>query len=138
MKKLAVKFMQVAVVYGLIGLAAGVYMGMTGNFEMNSLHAHLSLLGWLSFALFAVFYHLHPEATESKMAGAHFWLANAGLVIMSTALVMLHSGNKSAEPAAGIGSIILLVSFILFSVIVFTRTLSCKTHGERKAEREIS
>jgi heme/copper-type cytochrome/quinol oxidase subunit 1 len=113
-------------------------MGMTGNFAFNSVHAHLSLLGWVSFALFAVFYHLHPEATESKMAGAHFWLANAGLVIMSTALVMLHSGNRSAEPAAGIGSIILLVSFILFSVVVLARTRSGRTHEERKEERGIS
>lgn len=132
MRNLALRFMKVAAIYGVIGFAAGVYMGMTGSFELSSAHAHITLLGWLSFGVFAVVYHLNPEAAASKLAEIHFWLSNIGLVIMTTAVAIIHSGNNSAETAAGIGSIIMLVSFILFSVIVFTRSSSCISHETRK------
>jgi cbb3-type cytochrome oxidase subunit 1 len=121
MNSLDARFLKVATIYGLIGFAAGVYMGITNNGAITSAHAHLGLLGWLSFMAFSYYYYLHPEASGSRLAGTHFWLANLGLVVMTIGVAMLHSGYQGALPAAAIGSVLMLVSFIVFTVIVFTR-----------------
>jgi len=111
-----------ATLYGLVGFAAGLYMGISSNGALTSAHAHLGLLGWLSFGVYSYFYHLYPRAGETKLAAVHYWLANIGLVIMVVSVAMLHSGHPSAGPGAGIGSILTLLAFVLFTVIVFTRT----------------
>ncbi|MDH4227022.1 MAG: cbb3-type cytochrome c oxidase subunit I [Deltaproteobacteria bacterium] len=129
MNRLASRFMIAAVIYGVIGFAGGVYMGATHEFAMRSVHSHINLFGWVSFAIFAVYYQLVAKASESKMAAAHFWLSNIGLIVMTVGLVMLSTNNAAGGPLAGIGSVVSLISFIIFAIVVFS--YSC-AHCEKK------
>lgn len=119
MKGVAGKFMVMAVVYGLIGFVLGVYMGAKNSFGMMSVHSHLNLLGWASFAIFAFYYNAVPAAGEGALAKAHFWLANIGIVVMSGSLALMVMGNAGAVAGAGIGSVVSLIAYIVFAVVVF-------------------
>ncbi len=46
-----------------------------------------------------------------------FWLARLSLVALVVGLFLIFSSNESADPVAGISSIRLLISMILFGVI---------------------
>ncbi|MCL4874194.1 hypothetical protein KJ039_08940 [bacterium] len=119
MERLAGYFMKAAVLYALAGFTIGLAMGATHNFGMTSVHVHLSVIGWLTMAVFAMYYHLVPVAARNGAAKAHFWIANAGVLILTASLALLVSGVSAAEAGAAIGSIITVLSLLIFAYIVF-------------------
>lgn len=121
MNRLAGAFMKAAVIYALIGFTVGVAMGASHNFELRSVHTHLNLIGWASMAVCAMFYQLVPSAAKTALAKAHFWAANAGLVILSASIALIATKAAAADPGAAIGSVVTLASFVLFAYIVFTK-----------------
>ena len=67
---------RLAVVYLLVGAVLGVAIGASENFELRSVHSHVSLLGWTTVALAELIYRAFPEAGASRLARVHFWLYN--------------------------------------------------------------
>lgn len=56
-------------------------------------HAHLALVGWISFGVLGMFFFLYPMLTKKRifserMAMAQLWLALAGLAIIWTSLTI--------------------------------------------------
>ncbi|MDH4099867.1 MAG: hypothetical protein OEV28_04770 [Nitrospirota bacterium] len=120
MNKTAGNFMKAAVLYALAGIILGIVMAGSHDFAMGSVHAHLSLLGWTSMAICGLYYQFVPQAAEMGVAKVHFWLANAGVVVLTSSVALIVNGNAGAEVGAAIGSLALLVSMLLFGYIVFT------------------
>lgn len=120
MTGLASRFFASALIYAVLGMTLGLVMGMTENHAQMPTHAHILVVGWVSFALFGFFYHLFPAAASSRLAAVHFWLAEASLLIMLAGLVQIFAGRAEAgQPFAAAGSVGLLASTILFAVIAW-------------------
>lgn len=111
--------MKAAVVYGVIGLTLGVYMGASHQLALMSVHSHLSLLGWVTLGVSALYYQVVPGAAERSLAKVHFWTANIGLIVLALSLMLKAHGVAAAEAGAGIGSVISLAAMAIFAVIVF-------------------
>lgn len=69
---MGIKFIKVSIVYFLIGIILGYYMGVSDSFQFTSAHAHINLLGWVSLAITGGIYHIFPTAGENKLAKIHF------------------------------------------------------------------
>ena len=117
MHGIAARFFGSAIIYGILGMALGLHMGMSKDHSQMPTHAHLLVIGWVSFAIFGVFYHLFPNAAAGFLAKLQFWLAQLSLVALVVGLFLIFSGNEAADPIAGISSIGLLISMILFGLI---------------------
>ena len=65
MKAAARLFFTLAIAYVILGMALGMQMGMTQNHGEMPTHAHLMLVGWVTSALIAYFYHQFPAANAS-------------------------------------------------------------------------
>jgi cbb3-type cytochrome oxidase subunit 1 len=115
------RFLRHAVIYALLGMAWGLYMAISHEHHTHPGHAHLLLLGWVSMAIFGLFFRLVPGA-EGGLGRAIFWLANIGVVVMAAGIGGVTSGVAEAEAAAAIGSIFVFVAMILFAVVVFQNT----------------
>jgi cbb3-type cytochrome oxidase subunit 1 len=115
---MGLRFLKIAVVYLFAGAILGVIMGITQQFALASVHAHVLLLGWESLALAGIVYHLYPAAAATLPARIHFWLHNLGLPVFMIALGMLLAGHESAGPVVGISSGVVLVALAVFSVNV--------------------
>jgi cbb3-type cytochrome oxidase subunit 1 len=113
-------FMKAAVIYGIIGFALGVYMGANHEFAFRSIHSHLSLLGWATFAVCAFYYQVVPSAAGMTVAKVHFWAANIGLVVLILSLVLLSLGMEAAGPGAAAGSVISFAGLAMFLYVVFS------------------
>ena len=109
-----------AVTYFVIGIALGVYMGASGNHGQFPAHAHINLLGWVSMALIGLLYRVFPAAAQSALARWHFWLYQLAAPVMLMAVVGIYAGLEKAEPVAGIASIVVLVSILLFWWAIFS------------------
>jgi len=120
MNRNAEYFMKAAVLYGLAGIVLGMVMASSHDFGVRSVHAHLSLLGWVTMALYAIYYQLVPQAADAGAAKAQFWFANFGVVTLSASVALITRGYVSAEAGAAVGSIALLVSMLIFAYVIFT------------------
>jgi cbb3-type cytochrome oxidase subunit 1 len=116
---MGVRFLKVAVVYFVIGVLFGMYMGIAQQFQMSSVHAHINLLGWVSLALAGVIYVLFPGAGSSLLGKLHFWLHNIGLPLMVVGLYIEIAGIAKATALISAGGLIAIIGIILFAINVF-------------------
>jgi len=58
-------WLKIAVVYVLIGMLLGLYMGATEQMQYIPVHAHLNLLGWVTLALAGIVYQIFPRMAAS-------------------------------------------------------------------------
>lgn len=99
------RLLRIAVVYWVIAVAWGIYMGASGDHTDMPVHAHLNLLGWVSLGLCAIIYALAPHLAETVLAKVHFWLHNLGLPVLMVAVWLIHHDRVDiGGPVAGIAS----------------------------------
>ena len=118
MKGLSARFFGSALVYAILGMVLGNVMGASGDHSQFPTHAHLMLIGWVSFAIFGFFYHLFAERAATLLARVHFWLAQATYIVLVIALYLIFSGQPDVgEPIAAVASIGYLLSMVLFALV---------------------
>jgi hypothetical protein len=114
-------FLRVAVIYALVAMLLGITMGISQDHSQMPTHAHLNLVGWVSMALYALVYRQWPAAGQSKLAMLHFWVANAGAILLNAGVYALMAGNMTLEPVAITGSLVTIAGMLLFAFIVYTK-----------------
>lgn len=113
-EKLSQRWFLTAITYFVIGSGFGVYMGASGNHALSTVHSHISVLGWASMGLMGLLYRSFPAAAQTRLAAWHFWLYQLAVPVMLLAVAALYSGAKGADPVAGVASVVVLVSVLLF------------------------
>ena len=116
MKGIAFYFFALGVLSVLIGMGWGLQMAISGDHLLAPAHAHLNLLGWVTFSIFAFYYHLVPDAAEGTLPKLHLAVAVIGLALMIPGIAIAVSGG--GEPLAAIGSLLSALSMLIFAVIV--------------------
>ena len=111
--------MRVNVVILLIGMLAGIDMGIRQDFVLAPAHAHFNLVGGVLLFMFGLYYRMIPAAGAMKLAEVQGWLHIVGGIVFpaGVALVVLKGPAFIAAPI--IGSLIVVVAIALFAVIVF-------------------
>jgi cbb3-type cytochrome oxidase subunit 1 len=75
-------------IYFLIAVLLGVWMGMSPRGYYLPVHVHLNLLGWMSMFIYGVAYHILPRFSgrqlfSDTLSEIHFWTAHIGLIGMA-------------------------------------------------------
>jgi hypothetical protein len=111
--------MCMSVVVLLVGMLAGIVMGIEQNFILAPAHAHLNLIGGVLLFLFGLYYRLVPAAGATTLAKVQGWLHMIGAILFpaGVAVVLLKGPSFEAAPIAG--SLIVVASMALFVAIVF-------------------
>ncbi len=119
-------FLRLGALFALAGVGLGYWMGMTEQFGLMPVHAHVNLLGWVSMFLYGLFYRAVPGAASGFLPMAHLWTAVIGLLVFMPALALklLHVPGTEGVALAGLiaGPTLTLIAFVLFAVIVFRQT----------------
>jgi hypothetical protein len=63
-------------------------MAATHDFTPMSVHAHMSLLGWASLALFGLVYHACPQLAERRMAKLHLALCAPAALLLPAGIAV--------------------------------------------------
>jgi hypothetical protein len=103
----------------VLGMLAGIDMGIREDFALASAHAHLNLVGGVLLFLFGLFYRVVPAAGTTRLAKIQGGLHIVGAIVfpVGVALVILKGKNFIAAPI--VGSLIVTAAMALFAVIVF-------------------
>ena len=119
-------FLRLAVLYLIAGVSLGLYMAGSNDHSMAPVHAHLNLLGWVSLALFGLFYRVVPAATATMLAKLHFWIYVPAHFVQMVLLAMFFRGVTAVEPALGAVSMLVGVAVVLFALVVWRNTPAAK------------
>lgn len=119
-------FLRLGVVFALIGVSLGYWMGMTHQFLLAPVHAHLNLLGWVSMFLYGLFYRAMPDAVGGWLPKIHLGLAVIGLTVMMIGLTFMLTAVPTLQPWVPpmmmAGPTMVLLGMFVFAVIVFRGT----------------
>jgi peptidoglycan/LPS O-acetylase OafA/YrhL len=116
--------LRVSVVLLLVGLVAGIAMGIKQDFTYVPAHAHLNLVGGVLMFLAGLYYRLVPEAGASRLAKVQGTLHIAAAIIFPIGIAAVLT-NPKYEPLVIAGSLIVVAAIATFAVIVF-RTSSAR------------
>ncbi len=114
---MGLRFLKIAVVYLALGATLGLGMGISQQFTLAPVHAHL-LLGWASLALAGTIYHLYPGAAATRLARVHFWMHNLGLPAFMAGLALVLSQQAWALPITVVGAVTVLLGLFVFATNV--------------------
>jgi hypothetical protein len=112
---MAEHLLKIAVVYLVIGVGIGIWMGIAADFALTPVHVHVLLLGWVTLALAAFVYHAYPAAAATRLARAHFWLHNLVLPVFMGALALFRLGHAQLLPVLIAASLAMFVALALFA-----------------------
>ena len=120
MPRIALLFFKTATIFLIIGVAHGLQMGISHDHSTMPAHAHINLLGWVTSAIFGVYYALQPAKAGWRTAMAHFVVYVAGMVVMLPALYLNYAGYPQFEPLLAGGSMIVGIGILIFAYVIFS------------------
>jgi hypothetical protein len=94
------------------GMLWGIRMAMSQDFSTAPAHAHLNLAGWVTMALFGLYYRLTPPAAATMLARIHCAVAIIGLILFVPGIAIVNTGG--GEGLAVAGSLATLASMLIF------------------------
>jgi cbb3-type cytochrome oxidase subunit 1 len=118
MSDVSFRFLLVAVAAALIGMSGGILMAIAQDFSLAPAHAHLNLLGWVTMALYGLFYRAVPEAAHGMLPRVHFWLATCGVTLMIPGIAWVVLGHADGERIIAPGALMVVCGMIVFGIVV--------------------
>ncbi len=119
-------FLRLSVLFVGLGVSLGYWMGMSHDFTVSPVHAHINLLGWVSMFLYGLFYRAFPDAAQGWLPRAHLALAIIGLPVMMVGLTIQLLTVAALMPIVPIlmivGPTMVVLGMFAFAVIVFRAT----------------
>jgi hypothetical protein len=104
----------VAATAALCGMGLGIFMAMNHDFAMMPVHAHINLLGWVSMALYGLYYR-GAAILRIRLAWIQAATATAGFVMMTGGLAaFLVTLDERFEALIGIGASLSFAGMALF------------------------
>jgi hypothetical protein len=121
-----------AMVWFLVTVSIGLFMGISQSFNYAPAHAHMGVLGWLSSAVFALIYGVSRQWPAGARPPRLHWAAhNIGVVVMTGALFLeLRSNDGFYGPFIAIGGVVIVVAALWLVAMMWGRVSS----GELPAE----
>lgn len=128
MKNIERPFILTGIVFLLIGMSLGLHMGMSQDFTLHPLHAHLNLLGFVLMCLFGVCYHIWPAMKDGPLCKVHYVLHTVVTAVSMTLLYFVLSDGPTYGPTLGpildITLIGAIIGVLIFGYLFFTRAKS--------------
>jgi FtsH-binding integral membrane protein len=115
---IAYRFFVLGVLFALTGMSLGTYMGITQDFLLAPVHAHINLVGWATHFLFGLYYRSEPGNAKGALPETHFWCAVIGGILLPIGIVGAVTQNATLDLFVIPGTLLTLASMLLFLAVV--------------------
>ncbi len=120
MPRISQYFFKTATIFLIIGIVMGLHMGISEDHSAMPAHAHVMLLGWVTSALFGIYYALQPAKAEWRIAFVQLGIYLIGMIVMLPALYLKYTGYPQFEPLLAGGSMIVALGVLIFAYVMFS------------------
>ena len=122
-------FVGMALMWLMLGMVLGLWIGWTHSTEYLSLHSTMLLPGFVALAVYGVLYRLWPEMKNSGLAKAQFWLASLGaLGQVVGAYQLMRSGGSDMMLMTG-SSVMAILGGMLMTWLFWHKSAEHKAHS---------
>jgi hypothetical protein len=108
-----------AAVFGVVGMAMGLVMGIGGDFSLSHAHSHINLAGWATLAIYGL-YHRGMVRKRYSLAWSQAVLALTATPVFTfalTAYLLSGTQTKAFIIVAMLSGILVAISMALFLVV---------------------
>ena len=112
-------YVAMAIALLVVGELLGLYMGLTSNLQLRSVHITIILVGFVTLAMFGFMYRLWPAMKTGALATVQFWLGIVGVlgIVVGTYQYVTTGGIAIVAPA----STLFILATILLGWLFWTR-----------------
>jgi len=112
-----------ALLWFVVAVSLGLYMGITQRFQFTPAHAHIGVLGWLSSGVYAFLYAVARVGRPGAIAPKLHWGAHTlGVAAMTSGLFgAIGLGIASMMTLVVLGSQLVVVSVLWGAVMLWPR-----------------
>ncbi len=122
MKNLARNYVLVGLVWVVLGMAFGIYMGMTQQLNFANSHAHANLVGFVTSVLFGLLHVNFPSLGKSRLAVPQFIVFEVGAVLLVAGKAQVDAGG--ADMLVRVGALITIIGAAMMLVMFAKNTRS--------------
>ena len=115
---LAYRFFIIGILFALIGMGLGTYMGIKQDFQFAPVHAHINLVGWVTHFLFGLYYRGEPLNSKGVLPEVQFLCAIVGGILLPIGIVGAVTNDATLDIAVIPGTLFTLISMLLFLIVV--------------------
>ncbi len=108
MQRIDKNYIMIGLVWVLVGMVFGIWLGASNHMNFANSHAHINLLGFVVSSLFGIFYWAYPNMAKSKLAMWQFIIYEVGVAILVIGKVMIDN-NGVSNPFLVAGSLITII-----------------------------
>lgn len=112
MRKVGDYYILVSLLWLVLGMVFGIWMGIAGKLGFANSHAHLNLVGFATSAVFGLICRQYPAIGRSALAIAQFWIFEIGAVLLVLGKISVDA--EAGDTMVKIGSLVVLVGALLF------------------------
>jgi cbb3-type cytochrome oxidase subunit 1 len=122
------RFLKSSLAWLTAGVTLGVAMAVHPAWIVHRpAHLHMLVLGFVAMMIFGVAYHVIPRFIgvplwSMRVATAHWWVANGGLLAMTVGFLLRGTGVSSGPPLLAVGGVLSALGAYSFAVNIW-RTL---------------
>lgn len=120
MPAISTYYFRSAILFLVVGIAMGIHMSVSQNHNVIGAHAHINLLGWVTSALFGIYFALNPAKAAGRLPMVQYVGYTGGVILMTGSLYFLLQGYGSFDVPVAIGSLLTFGGVLVFAWIVWT------------------
>ena len=113
-----VVFIGLGLIFLVVGMLFGIWMGITQNFQFLDAHAHWNLVGFVTSTLYGLIHRAYPKLATSKLTWVQCVLHVVGVLIFAPGIVLAVTVHQ--EIAAIVGSLFIVSAALMFMWIYYT------------------
>jgi|SRR5262245_37739913 len=115
-------FVGVALVWLILGMVLGLYMGATANNQLLVVHVAMLMSGFVVLAIYGAIYRLWPALKESPLATVQFWISVIGVFgqIIGAYRFAISGGTEIAIIA--LSSVLAILGALLIGWLFFMKS----------------
>jgi hypothetical protein len=123
LNRISALWARTALLWFVLAVCLGLFMGITQRFEFAPSHAHIGVLGWLSSAAYAFLTAVaRPGRPGSRGPFLHWAAHNAGVAAMTGGLFGgLGLGREPMMAIVPIGAILIVLSVLWATIALWPR-----------------
>ena len=125
-------FVGVGLIWLILGMLLGLYMGITANNQLLVTHVAMLMSGFVVLTIYGFIYRLWPALKDSPLAKAQFWIAFvAALGQVIGAYQFATSGGMQIAVIA-VSSVLAILAGVLMAWVFWTRSAEAPRLSETR------
>ena len=125
-------FIGVGLIWLVLGMALGLYMGITANNQLLTVHITMVLPGFVVLAIYGMIYRLWPALKETPLAKAQFWIAVIAVLGQVIGAYQFATSGGTQIAIIASASVLALLGGLMMAFLFLTKSAEAHRQPESR------